>query len=126
MDELVDVAVKASSGRRPAEPDDDLLFALLSHQVLAARRSMLDFAEEIFVDLPEGVRPLVLDTLEVLVSTYRNRHTRIGTPPTGHCRRISCANSPVTRLTSSHSAWYWNQRWTAFRSRSCCARSNTP
>ena len=45
MDELVDVAVKAFSGRRPTEPDDDLLFALLSHQVLAVRQSMLDFAQ---------------------------------------------------------------------------------
>ena len=75
MDELLDVAVKAFSGRRgPTEPDDNLLFALLSHQTLSARRSMLDFAKEIFGDLSDGVRPQVLQTLEVLVSAYRNRH----------------------------------------------------
>ena len=75
MDELVDVAAKAFSGRRgPAEPDDDLLFALLSHQELAVRRSMLDFAREISASLDDKVRPQVLETLEVLVRTYRNRH----------------------------------------------------
>ena len=75
IDELLDVAVKAFSGRRgPTEPDDNLLFALLSHQTLSARRSMLDFAKEIFGDLSDGVRPQVLQTLEVLVSAYRNRH----------------------------------------------------
>ena len=61
MDELVDVAAKAFSGRRgPAEPEEDLLFALLSHQVLAVRQSMLDFAREIFADLDNKVRPQVL------------------------------------------------------------------
>jgi hypothetical protein len=76
MDELVDVAAKAFSGRRgPAEPDDDLLFALLSHQVLAARQSMLDFAREIFADLDDKIRSQVIGTLEILIQTYRNRHS---------------------------------------------------
>jgi hypothetical protein len=75
MDELTDVAVKAFSARRgPAEPDDDLLFALLSHQVLAVRQSMLDFARGIFADLDDTVRQQVLETLEALFRTYRNRH----------------------------------------------------
>lgn len=75
MDELVDVAVRANSGRRgPTEPDDDLLFALLSHQVLAVRQSMLDFTREVFADLDDTVRHQVLETLEALFSTYRNRH----------------------------------------------------
>lgn len=75
MDEIVDVAAKAFSGRRgTTEPDDDLLFALLSYQELAVRRSMLDFSREIFAGLDDKVRPQVLKTLEVLVRTYRNRH----------------------------------------------------
>ena len=75
MDELVDVAVRAFSGRRgPTEPDDDLLFALLSHQVLAARQSMLNFAQEIFANLGDEIRSQVFETLEILVRTYRNRH----------------------------------------------------
>jgi hypothetical protein len=48
MGELVDVADKAFAGRRgPSDPQDDLLFALLSHQPLAARTSTLSFAGEI-------------------------------------------------------------------------------
>jgi hypothetical protein len=75
IDELTDVAVKTFAGRRgPATPDDDLLFALLSHQVLASRKSLLDFAREIFSDLPDQVRPQVFETLEMLISTYRNRY----------------------------------------------------
>jgi len=75
MDELVDVTARAFSGRRgPTEPDDDLLFALLSHQVLAARKSMLGFAREIFADLDGTVGLQVLRTLEIMVRTYRNRH----------------------------------------------------
>lgn len=75
LEELVVVSVKAFSGRRgPTEPDDDLLFALLSHQVLAARRSMLDFAQQIFSGLGDTVRSQVLETIEVLAATYRNRH----------------------------------------------------
>lgn len=75
MDELVDVAAKAFSGRRgPTEPDDDLLFALLSQQVLAARKSMLDFTQEIFSSLDDNVRPQIFEMLDVLVRTYRNRH----------------------------------------------------
>lgn len=74
MSELVDVAAKAFVGRRsPAGPDDGLLYALLSHQVIATRRSMLDFAREIFADLPDATRPQVLKALELLMSTYRKR-----------------------------------------------------
>ena len=39
MAELCDVAARVFAGRRgPSAPEDDLLFALLSHQPLAARR----------------------------------------------------------------------------------------
>jgi hypothetical protein len=76
MDELVDATAKAFSGRRgPTEPDDDLLFALLSHQVLAVRRSMLDFAREIFADLDDQMRPQVIETLEMLIQTFRSRNS---------------------------------------------------
>ncbi len=75
IDELVEAAEKACAGRRgPTEPDDDLLYALLSHQALAARKTMLDFAEEIFTGLSDMERPRVLEVLEVLIRTYRNRH----------------------------------------------------
>lgn len=106
MDELVDVAVRAFSGRRgPTEPDDDLLFALLSHQVLAARESMLDFAREIFANLDTTVRSHALETLEVLFSTHRNRHgsdryTAYRPVPPDEVRRLACysANLVVLRV----------------------------
>lgn len=74
MDELTEVAARVFSGRRaPTEPDDNLLFALLSHQALATRQSMLDFAQEIFTGLDDKVRPQVLETLEMLARSCRNR-----------------------------------------------------
>jgi hypothetical protein len=77
MDELVEAADKAVAGRRgrgTTEPDDDLLYVLLSHQALAARRSMLDFAGEIWAELPSAERTRVLEVLELLLGQYRNRH----------------------------------------------------
>jgi hypothetical protein len=74
VDGLVEVTRTAFTGRHGrGELHDDMLFALLSHQVLAVRRSMLDFAKEIFADLPDKLRLQVLDTLEQLLSTCRNR-----------------------------------------------------
>jgi hypothetical protein len=76
IDELFGIPGAASSGRRGrTELHDDMLFALLSHQALAARQSMLDFARQIFATIePNEVRSKILETLELLISTYRNRH----------------------------------------------------
>lgn len=75
MNELADVAHTALGGRRgPREPEDDLLFALLSHQPLAVRRSTLNFATEIFAGLIPTERDHVLDVLDLLVNSYRCRH----------------------------------------------------
>jgi adenylate kinase family enzyme len=103
MDELVDVTVKAFSGRRPTEPDDDTLFALLSHQILASRRSMLDFASEIFVDLPHEVQTQVLVTLEALISMYRNRHdsnqyAAYRPVPPDQVRQLACYSANLVAL----------------------------
>ena len=104
MDELVDVAVKAFSGRRgPTEPDDDMLFALLSHQELAVRQSMLDFAREIFADVDERVRLQVLETLDVLVRTYRNRHgsdryAAYRPVPPDQVRQLACYSANLIAL----------------------------
>jgi hypothetical protein len=75
MDELIDVAETALSGRHPRDPDDDLLFALLSHRALAGRRSILTFAAELSVSLTALERQRVLDVLETLLATCRRRHT---------------------------------------------------
>ena len=71
MRELARVG-QASGGK--GEAADDLLFALLSHQVLAARPGTLDFARDIFRDVKDdGTRARVLEALEVLTSSYRTR-----------------------------------------------------
>jgi hypothetical protein len=75
MDELTEVAEKVFAGRRgPMDPEDDLLYALLSHQPLAARGSTLDFTKEICVGLSDRERGRLHDVLEVLLCGYRNRH----------------------------------------------------
>jgi hypothetical protein len=75
MTELVEVAEKAFAGRRGlTDPDDDMLFALLSHQPLAGRRSTLTFAKEICSILSDSERSRVLEVLEILIGSYRYRH----------------------------------------------------
>ena len=74
MTELADVAARVFAGRRgPTEPDDDLLYALLSHQAFAARGSTLTFSTEIFAGLPDDDRGKVLEVLEMLLGNYRHR-----------------------------------------------------
>jgi hypothetical protein len=74
MDELHAVAVTAFAGRRgPSVPDDDLLFALLSHQPLADRVSVLTFARQIANSLIATDRARLLAALEMLLETYRAR-----------------------------------------------------
>jgi NACHT domain len=76
MGELIDVTDKAFAGRRGlSDPQDDLLFALLSYQPLAARTSILSFAEEIGTRLSDDDWHRVLDVLEMLLESYRDRHS---------------------------------------------------
>jgi hypothetical protein len=73
LDELADIAAKAHAGRRGvAEPDDSLLFALLSPQPLAARRSVIEFASDIGSGLDKPERARIIDVLEMLLGSYRN------------------------------------------------------
>ena len=75
MNEIVDVAEIAFAGRRgPREPEDDLLFALLSHQPLAARQSIVSFAIELFANLSDSERSHTLEVLETLVDSYHHRY----------------------------------------------------
>jgi hypothetical protein len=104
MDALVEVAGTAFTGRRGrGELHDDMLFALLSHQVLAARRSMLDFASEIFADLPDELRSQVLGTLELLLSTCRNRrgadwYTAYRPVPPDQVHQLACYSANLVAL----------------------------
>ena len=82
MSELIAMAGSTSAGRTfrgrrgPADPDDNLLFALLSHQPLD--RAALDLGVRAgHLRAPEtddDGRRQVLDVLEVLTSSYRDRH----------------------------------------------------
>jgi len=75
VDELIEVARKTFGGRRgPGEPNDDRLFALMSHQPLAGRQSALTFAAEIFARKESTTRAQVLGALEMLIDSYRSRH----------------------------------------------------
>ncbi len=103
-DELIDLAERVFAGRRgPKVPDDDLLFALLSHQPLAARRATLDFAEEIFAELSDEERGPLHDILELLLSGYRSRHssgryTAYQPVPPDQIRQLACYSANLVAL----------------------------
>ncbi|BEL06482.1 hypothetical protein Q0Z83_046730 [Actinoplanes sichuanensis] len=69
--DVADAAFGGSRGRR--EPVDDLLFALLSHQSIASRQPILDFAGELLDAMPERERSQISQTLEVLAQGYDRR-----------------------------------------------------
>ncbi|MFC5748026.1 NACHT domain-containing protein [Actinomadura rugatobispora] len=72
---LAETAEAAFGGRRgPREPDDDLLFALLSHQPLSTRRPTLEFAAELSAEFGTAERNRILRLLETLVEGHRRRH----------------------------------------------------
>ena len=78
MDELSEVTRKSVAGRRGlADPEDDLLCALLSHQALAARKSMLNFAADIFTQLDDKERWHVHQVLELLIAGFRQHHDSV-------------------------------------------------
>ncbi|MFC6090800.1 NACHT domain-containing protein [Saccharothrix lopnurensis] len=54
-------------------PDDALLFALLSHQVFTKRKPILDFARQLFATWDLWHQVGVLDVLDDLVRSYRER-----------------------------------------------------
>jgi hypothetical protein len=71
VDVLTDVAATTfRRGGKPA-PDDDLLFALLSHEPLSAQPPILTFAEERLDSHPE--RDEVCQTLRLLIRDYAHR-----------------------------------------------------
>jgi hypothetical protein len=71
---LLETAESATSRRGSREPDDNLLFALLSHQCLASRLSILTFAEGIFAELVAAERDAIARVLQNLISGCRQRH----------------------------------------------------
>ena len=104
VDEVADVAAKAFAGRRGhPQPVDDLLFALLSHQPLAGRKSVLDFAAEICADLTAEDQSRVLKVLEVLLGAHRKGHrlpqySEYRPVPADQVRQLACYSANLVAL----------------------------
>jgi hypothetical protein len=107
MSELADVADRAFSGRRGrVDPNDDLLYTLLSHQPLAARLSTLTFAQEIFHGLRRDEQALsgqVLEVLELLLGEYRHRtgsdrYAGYRPLPSDRLRELACYSANLVTL----------------------------
>lgn len=105
---LADIAEGAFGRRRRHDPDDELLFALLSHQPLAIQRPTLDFIRNHFAVMAE--RADVIRTLELLIPSYR--HRRIATrytdyrpqqPDTVRALAAYSANLVLLRLLAERS-----------------------
>lgn len=74
IEELRDIADAAYGGRRGRrEPDDQFLFALLSHQALVVRRPMVTFAAEMCHALPPDEQAQLVEVLEYFISAFRRR-----------------------------------------------------
>ncbi|WP_026424482.1 NACHT domain-containing protein [Actinokineospora inagensis] len=70
---LRDVAESAYGRRHEHEPDDELLYALLSHQPLTIQRPTIDFIVDRIGELGEPERGNVVRTLDQLLRDHRNR-----------------------------------------------------
>jgi hypothetical protein len=103
-DELIDVADRAFAGRRGlGTPDDELLFALLSHQPLAARHTTLAFAAEILGGLADAERSRVRELLVLLLGGYRRRHgvrrhTAYQPVPPDQVRQLACYSANLVAM----------------------------
>ncbi|GAA3017086.1 hypothetical protein [Actinokineospora globicatena] len=71
---LRDVADSSHGRRAVHEPDDDLLFALMSHQPLATQRPTIEFIGEQLRLLDADERESVERTLDHLLRTFRRRN----------------------------------------------------
>ncbi|HEX6360811.1 ATP-binding protein [Actinophytocola sp.] len=70
---LAEVAEGAFGRRRVHDPDDELLFALLSHQPLAVQRPIIDFVRDHLDAMAAEDRADVVRTLDLLIPAYRHR-----------------------------------------------------
>ncbi|MDX3656994.1 NACHT domain-containing protein [Streptomyces sp. ID05-26A] len=73
VDVLRDVTESAFGRRARRTPEDDLLFALLSHQPLAIQQPVLEFVHEKLAKLDADELDHVRQTLDILLDGYRRR-----------------------------------------------------
>ena len=76
VDVVREIAEGSFSRRRFHDPDDELLFTLLSWQPLAIQRPTLEFIAHRFAVLDDAERDTILRTLDLLLGSYRRR--RVG------------------------------------------------
>ncbi|MBM7770035.1 energy-coupling factor transporter ATP-binding protein EcfA2 [Actinokineospora baliensis] len=82
--ELLRDMTDSSFGRRAVhDPDDELLFTLLSHQPLAVQRPVIDFIAEHLARLDDGERGRVERTLDHLLRDHRAQRRSSRYP--GYC-----------------------------------------
>lgn len=98
---LVTIAQVASTvskdGARP-RPDDDLLFALLSHQPLAIQPPILSFIRAHYETCPQRERRAAEKILNMLIAGYRSR------PASRHFNEYRPASRDHLRALASYSA----------------------
>ncbi|PPK63279.1 hypothetical protein V5P93_002077 [Actinokineospora auranticolor] len=94
VDELREVARAAHSSRHwdMRTPDDDLLFAYLSHQSMAQQRPVLTFVTELGAELPPSEVEQMLTVLDTLLETHRDR-----TQPERHRDYLSDNTDQIAR-----------------------------
>ncbi|NUT47781.1 MAG: AAA family ATPase [Saccharothrix sp.] len=103
LDTLVDTADSAFGRRGSREPDDDRLFALLSHDCLATRGPILDFLRDLLAEQPPEDREPIRTTVVSLLAGARRRQ---GSPrygdyrptPTDHVREIAAYTANLVLL----------------------------
>jgi hypothetical protein len=71
-------SMAAAGGGRAAAPEDDFLAAILSHQPLAGRDSVLQFLMELFGSLPVACQGDVVALLPAVLARYRQRRSSGG------------------------------------------------
>ncbi|GAA3005194.1 hypothetical protein LV75_001516 [Actinokineospora diospyrosa] len=97
-DRVVEVLRDVAGARAGHRPDDDLLFALLSHQPLSNQRPVLDFAAAKLAKLALGERENVAKALEELLACYHEHRV------SGHLDNYRPTPYHAIRRAASYSA----------------------
>jgi hypothetical protein len=104
VDTLIDTADSAGGRRGIREPDDERLFALLSHDCLAVRGPILDFAGDLLAEQQPVDRERIRATVVSLLASARRRQGSArysGYRPTGtdHVRAIAAYTANLVLLS---------------------------
>lgn len=104
FEELAEVTRAVFSARRGVrEPEDDLLFALLSFEPVSTRRPTLIFAQEIATGLDANDREQMAAVLTTLIGNHRDRHgsdkfADYRPRPVDHIRELSAYTANLVLL----------------------------